>query len=274
MGARIIAVLDAYVGMTSPRAYRPPIPAQVALEELEHAAGKHFRPAGRRHLRTARSREPLTLEELERQITDCRKCPRLVAWREQVAREKRAAFARRGLLGRARPRLRRSGRAHARPRPCARGARRQPHRPRVHRRPLGRLAVRRAPPGRVREPAHVDRTRRRAGARRRVHRGRRPVRAAGEQAHCRPSATTACRTRRASSSCCRVRVIVAPRRRSRGTRALRLRRARSCRRRGRGRRSATAPRSSRPVAAARLLPPEPAEHVHREADRGDDRRGP
>ena len=44
MGARIIAVLDAYVGMTSPRAYRPPIPAQVALDELEHAAGKHFDP--------------------------------------------------------------------------------------------------------------------------------------------------------------------------------------------------------------------------------------
>jgi uracil-DNA glycosylase family 4 len=33
------------------------------------------------------------LEELERAIVDCRRCPRLVAWREQVAREKRAAFA-------------------------------------------------------------------------------------------------------------------------------------------------------------------------------------
>ena len=33
------------------------------------------------------------LERLERRITRCRKCPRLVAWREQVAREKRAAFA-------------------------------------------------------------------------------------------------------------------------------------------------------------------------------------
>jgi HD-GYP domain-containing protein (c-di-GMP phosphodiesterase class II) len=44
MGARIIAVLDAYVGMTSARAYRPPIPAAVALEELEHAAGRHFDP--------------------------------------------------------------------------------------------------------------------------------------------------------------------------------------------------------------------------------------
>jgi uracil-DNA glycosylase family 4 len=32
------------------------------------------------------------LEELERRIVDCRKCPRLVEWREKVAREKRAAF--------------------------------------------------------------------------------------------------------------------------------------------------------------------------------------
>jgi uracil-DNA glycosylase len=37
----------------------------------------------------------LTSEELsalEREIVSCRLCPRLVAWREQVAREKRAAF--------------------------------------------------------------------------------------------------------------------------------------------------------------------------------------
>ena len=33
------------------------------------------------------------LERLERRITGCRKCPRLVEWRERVAREKRAAFA-------------------------------------------------------------------------------------------------------------------------------------------------------------------------------------
>jgi uracil-DNA glycosylase family 4 len=32
------------------------------------------------------------LEDLEREITDCRRCPRLVEWRERVAREKRAAF--------------------------------------------------------------------------------------------------------------------------------------------------------------------------------------
>ncbi|HEY8867511.1 MAG TPA: uracil-DNA glycosylase [Solirubrobacteraceae bacterium] len=33
------------------------------------------------------------LQRLEREVVSCRRCPRLVAWREQVAREKRAAFA-------------------------------------------------------------------------------------------------------------------------------------------------------------------------------------
>jgi uracil-DNA glycosylase family 4 len=32
------------------------------------------------------------LEGLEQRVTRCRKCPRLVEWREKVAREKRAAF--------------------------------------------------------------------------------------------------------------------------------------------------------------------------------------
>jgi uracil-DNA glycosylase len=32
------------------------------------------------------------LAALDREIADCRACPRLVAWREQVARERRAAF--------------------------------------------------------------------------------------------------------------------------------------------------------------------------------------
>ncbi len=34
-----------------------------------------------------------TLEELNRQVTNCKRCPRLVEWRERVAREKRAAYA-------------------------------------------------------------------------------------------------------------------------------------------------------------------------------------
>ncbi|HEX6236394.1 MAG TPA: uracil-DNA glycosylase [Acidimicrobiales bacterium] len=36
--------------------------------------------------------DPGALDRLEAEITQCRACPRLVAWREQVAREKRAAF--------------------------------------------------------------------------------------------------------------------------------------------------------------------------------------
>ncbi|GIW25001.1 uracil-DNA glycosylase [Meiothermus sp.] len=34
----------------------------------------------------------MSLEALQTQITACRACPRLVAWREQVGREKRAAY--------------------------------------------------------------------------------------------------------------------------------------------------------------------------------------
>jgi uracil-DNA glycosylase family 4 len=35
---------------------------------------------------------PMTLAEIEERVTHCRRCPRLVAWREAVAREKRRAF--------------------------------------------------------------------------------------------------------------------------------------------------------------------------------------
>jgi uracil-DNA glycosylase family 4 len=43
------------------------------------------------------------LDELEREITSCRRCPRLVAWREEVARVKRAAFASEEYWGRPLP---------------------------------------------------------------------------------------------------------------------------------------------------------------------------
>ncbi|GAC67182.1 uracil-DNA glycosylase [Gordonia soli] len=39
-----------------------------------------------------RTRPPRSIAELDARLVDCRACPRLVAWREQVAREKRAAF--------------------------------------------------------------------------------------------------------------------------------------------------------------------------------------
>jgi len=43
------------------------------------------------------------LDELEEEISRCRRCPRLVAWREQVARERRAAFAAQEYWGRPLP---------------------------------------------------------------------------------------------------------------------------------------------------------------------------
>ena len=42
----------------------------------------------------------MTLGALEAAVTECRRCPRLVAWRERVAREKRAAFAHETYWGR------------------------------------------------------------------------------------------------------------------------------------------------------------------------------
>jgi uracil-DNA glycosylase len=43
------------------------------------------------------------LETLQREVVDCRRCPRLVAWREQVARERKAAFAEQEYWGRPLP---------------------------------------------------------------------------------------------------------------------------------------------------------------------------
>jgi uracil-DNA glycosylase len=40
------------------------------------------------------------LAALEARVTECRRCPRLVAWREQVARERRAAYAHETYWGR------------------------------------------------------------------------------------------------------------------------------------------------------------------------------
>ena len=43
------------------------------------------------------------LDDLEREVVSCRRCPRLVAWREEVARVKRAAFATEDYWGRPLP---------------------------------------------------------------------------------------------------------------------------------------------------------------------------
>jgi uracil-DNA glycosylase family 4 len=46
---------------------------------------------------------PAGLRELEREVISCRRCPRLVAWREETARIKRAAFASEDYWGRPLP---------------------------------------------------------------------------------------------------------------------------------------------------------------------------
>jgi uracil-DNA glycosylase family 4 len=50
-----------------------------------------------------RAQRVAALAGLEERITSCRRCPRLVAWREEVAREKRAAFAGESYWGRPLP---------------------------------------------------------------------------------------------------------------------------------------------------------------------------
>jgi uracil-DNA glycosylase family 4 len=50
-----------------------------------------------------RSRRATHLSELAEQVSSCRRCPRLVAWREQIARERRAAFAHEQYWGRPLP---------------------------------------------------------------------------------------------------------------------------------------------------------------------------
>jgi uracil-DNA glycosylase family 4 len=52
---------------------------------------------------SAASQRRRLLAELEDGIVGCRRCPRLVAWREQVARERRAAFADQEYWGRPLP---------------------------------------------------------------------------------------------------------------------------------------------------------------------------
>jgi uracil-DNA glycosylase family 4 len=56
--------------------------------------------AGAGSARTATAGAAGELEALSRAVSECRRCPRLVAWREQVARERRAAFAQESYWGR------------------------------------------------------------------------------------------------------------------------------------------------------------------------------
>src|SRR5580704_19469609 len=56
-------------------------------------AGAGVRRAGTARHRTLSAVDVSPLDELTAEITSCRRCPRLVAWREHVAQQRRAAFA-------------------------------------------------------------------------------------------------------------------------------------------------------------------------------------
>ena len=132
-------------------------------------------------------------------MTECRRCPRLVAWREEVRGRPAASATAASATGR--------GRVPGFGDPAARivivglapaAQRRQPHRADVHRRPLRRLALRGAAPRRPREPADVGRRRRRAALQRRLRSPRSTAARRPRTSRRRPSATTAFRTWSAS----------------------------------------------------------------------------
>jgi hypothetical protein len=174
---------------------------------------------------------------------------------------------RRGVLVAWRAGVRRPQGVGAGARPGARRPRRQPHRTDVHRRPLRRLVVPGDVPGRVRQPAHVGEPGRRSAPDGGLGHVGCQVRAAGQPPAAgrarRLPAVPAARARRTALVACR-RVPWHVRLRG-GVRRVRRAAPAAVRSRGRG------ARGSRDARV--LVPPEPAEHVHRPPDRADARRG-
>ena len=188
-------------------------------------------PVARSPAGVARLAARASLPELDARISVCRACPRLVSWREQVAREKRASYAGETVLGPADPGLGRPRPARADRRARPGRARRQPHRPDLHRGPLGRLAVRLAAPGRPRQPADLDVTPTTASA---VRRPGSSPRSAAPRRRTSPPPRSATPAPRGSSARC---ALAAPRPAGRGLPGrLRLGRGPALpgRRRGRG----------------------------------------
>ena len=143
------------------------------------------------------------LAELDARVSVCSACPRLVTWREDVATREAGVVRRPALLGPADPRLGRRRALAADRRARAGGQRRQPDRTDLHRRPQRRLALREPAPHRVGQPGDERARRRRSAAARRPDDRDGPLRAAGEQADARSSATPARPGSPPSSRCCR-----------------------------------------------------------------------
>ena len=240
-------------------------------DEPQPHAGDTIR-SGR--LRSRGPWRPTRLAQLTAEIVECRACPRLVEWREQVAREKRAVVPRRGLLGPSGAGLRRPRRPGAAARAGSGRARRQPHRagcspatgratgcsPRCTA-PASRTS--RAPS----EPATASSSTTRTSPRRCGARHPTTSRLPEERDRCFPFLVREidllarlAGDRRARRL--RVRSRVAGARRGRST----------CSRGPRPRFAHGLEVEVGPLHRARLLPPEPAEHLHRAPHRADARR--
>ena len=206
------------------------------------------------------------LRAIETDVTGCRACPRLVAWRERGQGQGRS-LRRSGVLGAAGARVRRPGGARAHRGPGAGRPRREPDGPHLHRRPVRRLPLSRrcsVPASRTSPPRLARRRARAPGAfvsavSRCAPPGNKPT--PEERDRCLPFLA------REIAAAGRLRV-------DRGARGVRVGRAlRALRADGV---PCPAPAAVRPWrrtrrsgrTAARLLPPEPAEHVHGQAHPG------
>jgi hypothetical protein len=198
-----------------------------------------------------------TLTQLNRMIVDCRRCPRLVAHRESVAVKPPPRYHGQRYWARALP-----GFGDPDPQLLLVG-----------------LALRRAPPRRLRQPAVLRASRRRPRAARRLHHGRDPLRATPEQADARRD-----RALRAVPLDGAPTLPTRPRGGRAGTHRLASVPARPARTRRAAAPTRAAVRPRRPGAvrrrrdADRVVSSEPAEHLHGQADAtdaaGDLRDGP